>query len=545
MKKEMKKNEFTESTFISWLAITASKLLGVIYNIPFYALIGDQGGFLYSIAYQIYALFLDISTSGIPTAISIVVGHYNSLKKYASKEKAFRIGSKAILFVSVLSFLFMQFGDEMIAKFYLSSMEEGTTIAEVASAIRFVSFCVLIVPFLSIRRGYLQGHHFFQLSSASQVIEQLVRIAFALLGSYLMIRVLKLGIPSGVYIALFGAFIGALIAFLYVDINIRRNKNSFPKGSAEEKTDSTRSIVWKITGYCATITLVSIASSVYNIIDTKLMLVGLRNIGYSDLTNQEISSLISSWVPKMTEVMGALAIAMTSSIAPHIADSFAKKDMQDVCAKINKGISILLLICIPLTVGIYVFAEPYFRMFYGYNQYGPILLRINVVFNLIACFTMVLSMTLQSLDKGKDVVWITLLCIVINTSLDLPLIYLFNFLGFPAYLGPGTSSIIAESIKIFIILRLIHKTIRISYHDSFVILKKEILPLLAMSITVILFKIIWPPVNSRLLLVVQLILYALSGVIVFGVLGLHNNMIQKVFGKETIYRFLRKLGIKL
>ena len=70
MKKQIKKNSFTESTFISYFAIVASKVLGVVYNIPFYALIGTAGGFIYSIAYQIYALFLDISTSGIPTAIS-------------------------------------------------------------------------------------------------------------------------------------------------------------------------------------------------------------------------------------------------------------------------------------------------------------------------------------------------------------------------------------------------------------------------------------------------------------------------------------------
>ena len=160
--KKIKKNSFAESTFISYIAIVASKVLGVLYNIPFYDLIGQAGGFIYSIAYQIYALFLDISTSGIPTAISIVVGHYNSLEKYKTKEKAYSLGLKAILTISIISFLFMQIGAEAIAKFYLSSMNQGATIKDVATAIRVVSFCILIVPLLSIRRGYLQGHKFFE-----------------------------------------------------------------------------------------------------------------------------------------------------------------------------------------------------------------------------------------------------------------------------------------------------------------------------------------------------------------------------------------------
>ena len=542
MKKTMKKNEFAESTFISYIAIVASKVLGILYNIPFYGLIGP-GGFIYSLAYQIYALFLDISTSGIPTAISIVVGHYNSLKQYFNKEKAYKIGSRVILLVSLLSFIFMQFGAEAIARFYLSSMKEGASIHDVAAAIRCVSFCVLIVPFLSIRRGYLQGHHFFELSSKSQVIEQFVRIIFALAGAYLLIRVFKRSVQSGVNIALFGAFVGALAAFIYVDVNMRNNASSFPKGSADEKIDDTMKIVKKIAGYCATITLVSIASSVYNIVDTKLMLEGLRKVGYPDIVNQEISSLISSWVPKMTEAMGALAIAMTSSIAPHIADSFANNDIKGVSEKINRGISILILICIPLTVGIYVFAEPYFTLFYGFNKYGAPLLRINVLFNLVSCFTMVLSMALQSLDRGRKVIFIVLTSIIMNTAMDLPLIYLFDYLGLPAYLGCGTSSIIAELFKIIFLLRFISHDVHIDYRDSLNVLGKTFLPLLAMTVTVLLIRMIWPPVNSRVLLLFQLMVYALSGVLVYGLLGLKNGVIRDVFTSEKVDALLHRLKI--
>ncbi|MBO7698216.1 MAG: oligosaccharide flippase family protein, partial [Erysipelotrichaceae bacterium] len=252
MKKKIKKNSFAESTFISYFAIVASKVLGVLYNIPFYSLIGNAGDFIYSIAYQIYALFLDISTSGIPTAISIVIGHYNSLQKYKTKERAYELGYKAILCFSVVSFLLMQFGAEAIARFYLTSMKEGATIKDVATGIRVISFCILIVPLLSIRRGYLQGHKFFEASSFSQIIEQLIRIVFALLGSYIVIRIIRSDVKYGVYIALLGAFIGAAAAFIYISKQIKDNRKAFPKGSKEEQVDSTKDIALKIFGYCAT-----------------------------------------------------------------------------------------------------------------------------------------------------------------------------------------------------------------------------------------------------------------------------------------------------
>ncbi len=543
MKNKIKKNSFAESTFISYFAIVTSKVLGVLYNIPFYSLIGNAGDFIYSIAYQIYALFLDISTSGIPTAISIVIGHYNSLKKYKTKEIAYSLGLKAILTISIISFLFMEIGAEAIARFYLSSMKEGATVADVAGGIRVIAFCILIVPVLSIRRGYLQGHKFFEVSSFSQIIEQFIRIIVALIGSYIIIRLVRMNVKYGVYIALLGATIGALAAFIYIDINIRNNSKAFPKGENDEKTDSTRQIALKIFSYCATITLVSIVSSVYNIIDTKLMLEGLRKVGYSDIDNQHISSLISSWVPKMTEVMGALAMAMTSSIAPHIADSYARKDLKDVKDKINKGISILMMITIPLMIGMFVFSDPYFRVFYGYDKYGPSLFRVNVIFNLIVCYTMVLSMTLQSLNQGRKVVYVTIFSIIINTAGDLPFIYLLDYLGLPAHIGAGISSIVAELIKLALLLKYIHSTIDIDYRQSLNVLLKELLPLLAMSAVIIILRLLWPPVENRILLTGQLGLCALAGVMVFLILGLHNGVIYDVFGKETVEKILKKIHL--
>ena len=71
MNKKIKRNGFVEGTMIAYAAIVLSKLIGAFYSIPFYAIIGERGGVVYSCAYNIYNLFLTISTSGIPTAISI------------------------------------------------------------------------------------------------------------------------------------------------------------------------------------------------------------------------------------------------------------------------------------------------------------------------------------------------------------------------------------------------------------------------------------------------------------------------------------------
>ena len=45
--KNLKKSSFLEGAFIATLCIIISKILGVIYVIPFYDIIGEQGGTLY------------------------------------------------------------------------------------------------------------------------------------------------------------------------------------------------------------------------------------------------------------------------------------------------------------------------------------------------------------------------------------------------------------------------------------------------------------------------------------------------------------------
>ena len=56
----MKKDSFLKGTLIASIAIIITKILGVLYVIPFYKIIGETGGVLYSYAYNIYNLFLNI-----------------------------------------------------------------------------------------------------------------------------------------------------------------------------------------------------------------------------------------------------------------------------------------------------------------------------------------------------------------------------------------------------------------------------------------------------------------------------------------------------
>lgn len=540
---KLKKNSFMEGAVITYAAIVITKLLGALYNIPFYEIIGNRGSVIYSFAFSIYALFLDISTSGIPIAISIVISEYASKGMYKTKEKAYSLGLKIVVAVSLIAFLILQIFANQLVKFFIQDMTEGVTINEVAVAVRTVSLCLLIVPFLSMRRGYLQGHKCLSASSTSQVIEQIVRIVFVLAGASLVIYAFKLSTTVGVCVALFGACVGAGVALVYLLLKTRKNKELF-QCEVEEEAESTKKILKKIFTYCLSIVLVSVSVSLYNIVDMKLLLVGLKEVGYSDISTQTITSIASTWVPKICMIVAALSMGLTNSIAPHMAESFAQGKMDEVKFKLNQGIGIILVVAVPMATGIVVLAEPVFRIFYGFNVFGSKILAWAIVLNVISSIVAVVSMAMQSIDMGKHVVIFTLVGIVVNACMDLPFIYLFDYIGLEAYLGATAASILGELVTLALLLISFYKRHKLGFTPAFKILGKIIVPLLAMIAVVVLLHFIWPVPNlQRFSIIPQLVVYGIAGASVYGVLAYLFGAITDVMDKDKIKGILRKLHL--
>ena len=84
-----------------------------------------------------------------------------------------------------------------IANLLIGDLQGGNTIEDVSFAIRCVSFAILVVPFLSVAKGYLQGHKIINVSSVSQIIEQVVRIGIILGGVYLAFHDYFIGFEPG------------------------------------------------------------------------------------------------------------------------------------------------------------------------------------------------------------------------------------------------------------------------------------------------------------------------------------------------------------
>lgn len=537
----MKKNEFIEGALIATIAIILSKILGVLYVIPFYNIIGENGGSLYGYAYNIYNFFLIISSAGIPLAISKITSEYNTLGKQKEKTFMFKYAKKIIFIFSIICFLICFLGATFIADSIVGNLEGGNTVSDVAFVIRCVSFAILVVPILSISRGYLQGHRYIAAPSIGQVIEQLIRVLVIVIGSFVALKIFNLTVAQAVGIAVFGACAGALVSYLYLTLKMRKVKDQIFVPNATVSKEEKKEIFKKLIGYCIPFIIINVANSLYNTVDMILVINGLNNLGFKAQDVETISSVFTTWGSKLVSVVTAIATGLVISLIPSIVEAFTKKDMKEVNAQFNKTIQVLLYAILPLSIFLSIFAPQVWSIFYGESFYGPKIFQFTILLAIMDSAYIMICSALQGLSKTK-LIYTSVACgLITKTILDLPLMYLFNYLNIPPYYGAILASAIGYTLSLGIPLATLHKKYNFNYKQTLKSIPKLFITIIILIILAILIKkYIFIYITKK---IYTLLALAITGLTLAAIYYLMNkDLLNDLLGKQLLNKFkkLRK-----
>lgn len=529
-----------EGAFIATFGIVISKILGIIYVIPFYAIIGTQGGALYGYAYNIYSIFLGISSAGIPLAISKLISEYDTLGLYESKEKVFKISKRFLTVLGVVCFLILFIFASDIARLIIGDIQGGNTIEDIVYVIRVISFSILIVPTLSVYRGYLQGHRFMEPTSISQVIEQFIRVTIIIVGSFLASKVFNLSLKETVGVALFGATVGAVVSTLYLVKKVRNNKNVLVKESRNEKVKTTKEIVFQIFMYASPFIFGEITKSLYNSVDTFFVVRTLVNdLGYKVSDAEAIMGFISTWGNKLNMIIIAIGTGFMASLLPNLTISHVKNDREDIDNKINQTIRILVLIALPMTVGLSFLAQPVWNIFYGYSYYGPKVFTFSVFTAFVTIFLSMSTTILMTLKEYKVLFSELVIGLIINAVLDVPLMHLLHNIGLPAYYGATLSTILGNVVSVTIAFVFLKIKYNIHFKDTIIYVGKIIISVVTMLLTLNILKLIIPFTNSRMLSFGIICIYTIVGALVYYLCTKKFDLLDIIL-KQDIFNKFRK-----
>ncbi len=388
---DTKKQNYLHGAAILTFGVVIIKILGAIYKIPMGNILGDEGFGIFNTAYNVYNVFLTIATAGFPVALSRMISAANTLERKAQAKRTMNV---ALVTFAVLGFvgsaLMLIFPTELAV--FMEMPSASQSIAAVAPS---VFLCCLLGAY----RGYCQGHGNMTPTMVGQVLEVLAKVAVGICLAIILTNQGK-SLPVSSAGAIFGVVVGSLAALIYMVYYKKRNY-PYDSAAATDKPDSSASIFGELVRIGVPITLGACVMSVFTLIDNKLVLYQLSELGYTDV---ESSVLYGVYSKAMTlyNLPAAFITPLTISVVPAIASCVAAKKHKESCEIGEGSVRIGAIIALPMGVGLSVLSYPIMNVLYpDSHASGGVLLMYMGIASIFVCLALISNAVLQAHGNEK------------------------------------------------------------------------------------------------------------------------------------------------
>lgn len=509
-----------------------SRILGAIYVIPWAAWLGADylnANTLYSAGYQPYALFLAIGTAGFPSAIAKQMAYYHSKKQYRFADQLFKASMIVMSLMGLVT---------ATALFFVApALAAATPTIDHAAAtlvIRSLVPPLVILPVMSLLRGYFQGYNNMVPTAVSQILEQIARVFYMLAATYAVMKLFNGAATTAVIHSTFAAFIGAAVSLVYlIFVYLRR----LPMIKALIATDQSRDEF----DLMKTLRIMLIDSVPFILVGSGIIIA--QNIdtytfgqimGYtSSLLRSEIAELygvLSLDVNKLIMIIISLAIGISLSSLPAITKRFAEQDKEGTGDLIQHVILLFSFVMLPAAVGMASIPTEVYQLFYANGSHsGPGLLVTASYMSIILGLYTILSTILQAMNFRRLSIWHLLIGLVVKVVLQFPLVALFQAQG--TFLSTGLAFLVSS----LLMWRTIHKSVPLRYSEMTPKLVKMLVGTALMGVSTS----IWAQVLNGLMgpvgrgmTFVKVILVVLVGVFVYMTVMALFGLLPILFGSR-------------
>lgn len=180
------------------------KVIGAAYRIPLTNLLGAEGIGLYQLVFPFYILLLNLSSTGFPSALSTLTA-----ERLAAGDDR---GADAVFFAGLKILLIAGGAFTLLALIFAPAVAGLLGNPAAAPAIRLIAPSVLFVGGIAAVRGSFQGRMNMVPTALSQLIEQLVKAAWALAAAALLMP----DVQAAVNAVILGVSVSELCALTFL-----------------------------------------------------------------------------------------------------------------------------------------------------------------------------------------------------------------------------------------------------------------------------------------------------------------------------------------
>ena len=536
-KKLEKKDGFMKGVMALMFSQVIIKLLGLVSKIYLTNKegFGDVGNGIYGSGYQIYAMLLTISSIGVPNAISKLISEKVAVDDYKGAHRIFRIALLVFGIIGLTGTLILFFGANIIA----SAIE----VPEAVLSLQVLSPSITFVTISAVLRGYFNGLDKVSVTAKSQSLEQVFKTVITITAVYFI------GLATGLNTTLMAAganlatTLSVLLSFFYIIIYYRQFRKivkSKINSTTNYKYDRVRKIVRNILIVSIPITLSAIMSTLSKVVDIVTVVKGLKTFLPDTLAKAQYG-ILSGKVDTLATLPLSFNIAFATALVPSVSALMAKKDEKTAGKRISLSLLITMLIGLPCTFGMMVFANPILNLLFPNAPEGGFLLQI---FSLTIIFAVLMQTTngaLQGLGKIMVPAITSFIGVMLKLILNLILVPNPNF----GVNGAAIASVINNFIAFTLSYIILRKTIKLNLSFSKFILKPVIATLVMCVCSYYLYTLMLDSIISTKLVTILAVGIA---VIIYAVMV----VILKIFDEDEItmipygtkiYKILKKLGI--
>lgn len=538
----MSENKLMRSTFILTAAHYTSNILGLIYIFPFTAIVGQQGIALYSYGYLPYTVILSFATLGVPIAVSKFVSKYNALGDYYTGKRLFKSSLFFMGITGLIAFLILFLLAPVISTWIIRDPSElqGNSLEDITFTIRMVSFALLIVPAMSIIRGYFQGFQSMGPTAVSQVVEQLIRIIFILSLTFIVVGILKKDIGLAVGFATFGAFVGALGALgvlIYFWLKRRNGINELVESSTMNHSLSLKEMFKELIKYALPISFVGLAIPLTQLVDLFTFNNALMSSGMEQKTAEVSFAALSQTAHKLILIPVSLATALSITLVPTITKSYTNNDRSMLRKQITQTYQIILFLAVPAAAGLSLLAYPAFGTLYGLEdvEIGGHILQFYAPASIFFALFLVTAAILQGMNQQKTAVIGLIVALLIKIALNYGMIYLIGPLG----------AIITTFLSYFVALIIYIQAIgkHAQYNYKFITKRALLIIIFVSMMSLVVYVVksvinIWLPLETWNAHVITLFVCIFAGAISYLYISIRSNLAGQILGSR--FKFLNK-----
>lgn len=536
-KKLEKKDGFMKGVMALMFSQVIIKLLGLVSKIFLTNKegFGDVGNGIYGSGYQIYAMLLTISSIGVPNAIAKLISEKVAIDDYKGAHRIFRIALLVFGLIGLTGTLVLFLGASAIAN--------AIEVPEATLSLQVLSPSITFVTIAAVLRGYFNGLDKVSVTAKSQSLEQV----FKTLITILAVEFIGMGTGLNTTFMAAGAnlatTLSVTLSFLYIIVYYRTfRKIVKPKiqQTVTYKSERVKKIVRNILIVSIPITLSAIMSTLSKVVDIVTVVKGLKTF-LPDTFAKAQYGILSGKVDTLATLPLSFNIAFATALVPSVAALMAKKDEKTAGKRISLSLLITMIIGLPCTFGMMVFADPILNLLFPNAPDGAFLLQI---FSLTIIFAVLMQTTngaLQGLGRIMVPAITSFIGVMLKLILNLILVPNPNF----GVNGAAIASVVNNFFAFFLSYIILRRTIKLNLNFKKFILK-PIIATFAMCIcsyylyTLMLNSIISAKIATILAIGIAVIIYVVM-VIILRIFD-EDEITMLPYGTK-IYKILKKLGI--